>query len=570
VIETLPDPPPLSPLADPRRLAALRRAELLDVTAGEELDRIVRMAAAQVGVPLVLLSLVDADRDHVASSAGAGDAEAARRDASLSHVFSRYVVAGRAPLLVPDARAVPWLRDTPAVAELGLVAYAGFPLFLEDGHAVGAFCAIDHERHAWTEAEVALLGDFAALAQAELDRRAARRDVRELSALLLRLQGLTDATSSARELDALLDDIVDGCIDTFAADVAVLDLLDGQGGLLRRVARGLVGGEREPLQLGEGFAGRVGTGEQTLAISDLADAAEEPGAGPLLAAGVRSLLAAPLIVDDRLRGAVYVGARTPGVFSELDRQLLAVSADRVAAVVVRAQRYERDRDVARTLVAALQPARLPEVPGVRFAGRYQPAERGLGGDWYDVFQLPGGALGVAIGDVVGHGIEAGVEAVRLRNALRGAVLAGNNVAETVLALNAHAAAQPGARASTVLYLELDAPKRRLRWASAGHLPGVVAQGGRGEWLPSAGGPPLGVIEAETWPSAERDLEPGSRVVIFTDGLIERRTEPLDTGIDRVVAIAASATDIEALCESAVGQAPTPRFDDLALIALELE
>jgi serine phosphatase RsbU (regulator of sigma subunit) len=98
---------------------------------------------------------------------------------------------------------------------------------------------------------------------------------------------------------------------------------------------------------------------------------------------------------------------------------------------------------------------------------------------------------------------------------------------------------------------------------------VIAEGGRGEWLHTTGGPPLGVIEADTWPSAERHLAPGARVVVFTDGLIERRTEPLDAGIDRIVAIAAAAPDLEALCESALGQAPTPRFDDLALIALEL-
>lgn len=569
MIETVHDPPSLEPLADPRRLAALRRAEVPDVTAGEELDRIVRLAADRIGAPLVLVSLIDAERQRIASATGSVR-PGAERETPLSYTFGHYVVAGRAPLLVADARTVPWLRDTPAVTDLDTIAYAGFPLVVDDDQAVGAFCAIDHEPRDWSDAELALLGDFAALAQGELDRRAARREVRELSALLLRLQGLTDATSSARELDALLDDIVAACIDTFAANVAVIDLLDGQGGLLRRVSHGLPASARAPLRLGEGFAGRVGTAQQTLAIPDLSAAPDEPAAGPLLEAGVRSLLTCPLIVDDRLHGAMYVGASLPGVFSELDRQLLAVSAERIASVIVRAQRYERDRDVARTLVAALQPARLPDVPGVRFAGRYQPAERGLGGDWYDVFQLPGGALGVAIGDVVGHGIEAGVEAVRLRNALRGAVLAGHDVSDTVVALNNHAAAQPGAHASTLLYLELDAPNRRVCWASAGHLPGVIAHGGRGEWLTPTGGPPLGVVEADTWPSSERDLEPGSRVVVFTDGLIERRTEPLDEGIDRVVAIAAAAPDLEALCESALGQAPTPRFDDLAVIALELE
>jgi GAF domain-containing protein len=569
VTDDHPDQPPLAAITDPRRLAVLRRSELVEAPSSEALDRIARLAAERLGVPVVLVSVVAAERELLAASGGCDEPWRARREWPLSQSLAQYAVAGSAPLVVPDARAVPWLRESGAVRELGVVAYAGFPLFVEGGQPVGALAAIDPEPRAWSEPELALLRDFTALAQGELELRAARKDARELSALLLRLQGLTDATSTAGDLGPLLDDIVAACVDTFAADVAVIDLLDGRGKLLRRAARGLMGGEGEPLRLGEGFAGGTATGQQTVVLADLAEAAESDVA-PLRASGARSLLAAPLILDGRLRGAVYVGATATGVFSELDRQLLAVSAERFAAVIVRAQRDERDRDVARTLEAALQPARLPDVAGVRFAGRYQPAERDLGGDWYDAFQLPGGAMGVAIGDVVGHGIEAGVEAVRLRNALRGAVLAGHNPAETVLALNAHAAAQPGAQASTMVYLELDAPARRLRWASAGHLPGVIAEGGRGEWLGMPGGPPLGVAEADTWPSGDRELAPGARIVLFTDGLIERRTEPLDAGIDRVAAIAARAPDLETLCEEALRQAPSPRFDDLAVIALELE
>ena len=84
----------------------------------------------------------------------------------------------------------------------------------------------------------------------------------------------------------------------------------------------------------------------------------------------------------------------------------------------------------------------------------------------------------------------------------------------------------------MLYLELDGRERRLRWASAGHVPGIVAEGGHGERLGEPGGPPLGVTDPETWLSDERVLAPGARVVVFTDGLIERRTEPLDVGIER--------------------------------------
>jgi GAF domain-containing protein len=554
VVHVLPDP---AAVADPARIDALRRSELLETPQSEALDRIARLAAEQLRVPVVLVSVVGPDHELLAGAAG----WEGPREWPLARGLGRYVVA--APLVVEDARQLPELRES------GVVAYAGVPLHDQDGRALAAFAAIDHAPRAWSEPELSRLRAFAALAQDELERRAAQKAAREVGALLLRIQRLGDATATALDLDALLDAIVDSCIDTFAADVAVVDLVDGRGALERRVQRGLRAGGRVPLRLGEGFAGQIFTSQQTLALADLA-ATEQPEVEPLAAAGVHSLLAAPLIVDGRLSGGVYVGAGAPGVFSELDRQLLAVSADRFAAAIVRAQRYEADRDVARTLVTALQPARLPDMPGVRFASRYEPAERGLGGDWYDAFRLPDGALGLAIGDVVGHGVGAGVEAVRLRNALRGAVLTGADVSETVLALNAHAAAQRGAYASTLLYLELDAAAGHVRWASAGHVPGVVAEGGGATWLGPSGGPPLGVTDPDTWPAGERALAPGARIVMFTDGLIERRTEPLDAGIERVAAIAAAARDLETLCDDAIEQAPAPRFDDLAIIALELE
>jgi len=560
--------PDLTLLTDPRRLAALRAASLLDAPPVEDFDRVTRMAAELLDVPIVLVSLVDAERQFFLSCVGLGRPWSQARETPLSHSFCQYVVAGAEPLVIRDARAVPWLRDNAAIVELGVVAYAGFPLHASDGQPIGSFCAIDGEPREWSERDVGLLRDFTAIVQAELDLRAARDEARQSSALLARLQALTDAVGSARRLDALLDDLVAACVASFGADLAVIDLLDGNGRLLRRAARGLAEeGAAAAFRLGEGFAGRVATRDQTISVHDLTAVESANG---LQSSGVRSLLAAPLIVDARVRGAIYVGADSPGAYGEPDRQLLAVAAERFAAAIARAGSYERDRLVARTLVAALQPARLPEVAGVRLAARYLPAERGLGGDWYDVFRLPAGSLGVAIGDVVGHGIEPAAEAVRLRNALRGAVLEGCAPAEAVAALNRHAALHPGAYASTVVYMELDAGSRRLRWASAGHLPGVIAGGGKGEWLGIADGPPLGVSEAREWPGAERTLAAGDRVVLFTDGLIERRAEPLDHGIERVVAAAATAPDLERLCEAALAQAPAPRFDDLALVALELD
>jgi len=561
------EPPDLAVLTDPERLRSLRAASVLDAPAVDDFDRVTRMAAELLDVPVVLVSLVESERQFFLSCVGLGRPWSETRETPLSYSFCQYVVAGEEPLLITDARAVPWLRDNAAIAELGVIAYAGFPLRAGDGQPIGSFCAIDDKPHQWSRREVELLRDFSAIVQSELDLRAARDDARRSSELLTRLQALTDAVGAARGLDALLDDLVAACVAAFGADLAVIDLLDGSGRLLRRAARGLAAeGSSAAFQLGEGFAGRVATREQTIAVRDLRTVESANG---LRSSSVRSLLAAPLIVDARVRGAIYIGADVAGAYGEQDRQLLALAAERLAAAIARAGAYERDHLVAQTLVAALQPARLPTVPGVRLAARYLPAERGLGGDWYDVFRLPAGSLGVAIGDVVGHGIAVAAEAVRLRNALVGAVLEGCSPTEVVAALNRHAAVHPGAYASTLVYLELDAVSRRVRWASAGHLPGVVASGGEGERLGLAGGPPLGVAPSDAWPGGDRTLAPGSRIVLFTDGLIERRAEPLDEGIDRIVAAAATAPDLERLCETALAQAPGPRFDDLALIALEL-
>jgi serine phosphatase RsbU (regulator of sigma subunit) len=119
-------------------------------------------------------------------------------------------------------------------------------------------------------------------------------------------------------------------------------------------------------------------------------------------------------------------------------------------------------------------------------------------------------------------------------------------------------------------MELDPVARRARWAGAGHLPGVIASAGEGAWLGLADGPPLGVMSRRTWPGAERELAPGTRIVLFTDGLVESRVAPIDEGIDRIVAAATTAASLESLCDAALAQAPAPRIDDLALIALDLE
>jgi serine phosphatase RsbU (regulator of sigma subunit) len=125
-------------------------------------------------------------------------------------------------------------------------------------------------------------------------------------------------------------------------------------------------------------------------------------------------------------------------------------------------------------------------------------------------------------------------------------------------------------ASTLIYATLDPRARRMRWANAGHLPPIATAGGEAHRLAAASRPPLGIIGTDEWPEHEVLLEPGARVVLYTDGLIERRGEEIDVGIDRVARVALEHTPLEAVCEAALAAAPRPRRDDVAVVALELD
>jgi GAF domain-containing protein len=168
-------------LADPQRLAALHRLDLLDTPPDEAFDRLARLAAAALDVPIALVSLVDADRQFFKSQVGLREPWASRRETPLSHSFCKYAVAAGAPLVIDDARAHPLVRGSPAIEALGVVAYAGIPLVTPEGHALGTLCAIDTAPRAWTVAQVATLGDLAACAMTEIELR---RVVREHRALL--------------------------------------------------------------------------------------------------------------------------------------------------------------------------------------------------------------------------------------------------------------------------------------------------------------------------------------------------------------------------------------------------
>jgi diguanylate cyclase (GGDEF)-like protein len=166
----------LEAISDGARIAALRNLGLLDTEPEPEFDRFTRLAVDLLGVPVALVALVERDRQFFKSAYGLAADWAQARQTPLSHSFCQHVVARRQPLVIADARRHPLVADNLGVQDLSVIAYAGMPLTLADGHVVGAFCAIDDQPREWTEHELRILGDLAAAVRTQLELRSALAD----------------------------------------------------------------------------------------------------------------------------------------------------------------------------------------------------------------------------------------------------------------------------------------------------------------------------------------------------------------------------------------------------------
>jgi PAS domain S-box-containing protein len=243
--------------------------------------------------------------------------------------------------------------------------------------------------------------------------------------------------------------------------------------------------------------------------------------------------------------------------------------------LLRAQR--REREIARQLQKSMLAGELPSAPEVEVGASYQPADSALdvGGDWYDSFWLSNQRVGLVIGDVVGRGIEAAATMGQLRSATRALASTGLPPARLLEALDAYAARHRVGHMTTLVYAEVNLDSRELRFACAGHLPPVLAPGSEPAHLAWKGRSlPLGISlkdEAER-PEARCRLGPGSVIVLYTDGLVERRRRSLDDGLERLVA------EVEARREEAPAQlaadllrtlAAGERQDDACAMALSL-
>jgi PAS domain S-box-containing protein len=234
---------------------------------------------------------------------------------------------------------------------------------------------------------------------------------------------------------------------------------------------------------------------------------------------------------------------------------------------------ERDRQIAATLQRALLPEGLPSVVGVSMAAHIAPGGGGtrVGGDWYDAIALPGGRLGMVVGDVAGHGVDAAARMGELRSVARAYALEGHAPVALVERMNGYHAGLGHDLMTTMLFAILEIDSGTLRFVNAGHPPPLIAhEDGRTEVLDGAG-PPLGVME--TWRYEERvaTLAPGTTALLYTDGLVERRGERLDAGLGRLREAAAKGGTPEEMVAAALGACEADMADDdVTLVAVRGE
>jgi phosphoserine phosphatase RsbU/P len=346
------------------------------------------------------------------------------------------------------------------------------------------------------------------------------------------IEAVTDAALSRLNEQALLEALLDRVKKTLQADTAAVLLLDQPAGqLLAAAASGI---EEEVVQgvrvaLGSGFAGRVAaTGEPVI----LTEVNERTVSNPLLVErGIQSLLGVPLFAGGKVIGVLHVGSLSGRQFSQEDVELLQLAGDR-AALALQSMMAQDDAQAAVALHRSLLPAALPVVPGVDLAARYVTGSGNVGGDWYDVFVLPDGKVGIVVGDVAGSGLRAAVIMGRMRSALRAYVLEAEDPAVALRMLDRKIQYfEPNAMA-TVLYGLYTPESGELLVSSAGHLPPVLAVPGDQAAcsLPIPPDPPIGAADDPPRRSTAVTVPPGGLLCCYTDGLVERRGTSLDEGI----------------------------------------
>jgi PAS domain S-box-containing protein len=234
--------------------------------------------------------------------------------------------------------------------------------------------------------------------------------------------------------------------------------------------------------------------------------------------------------------------------------------------------YEQEHRIAEMLQRSLLPERLPDIEGLELVPRYLPASAGaaIGGDWYDALERPDGRVALVVGDIVGHGLRAAAAMGQLRNAFRAYGLVEASPAEVVARINRLVTSGVEEAMATVLYLVLDRETGEVTFTSAGHPPPLLVAPDGARFLDGGRSVPVGAADTAVFREGTALIPPGSSLVLYTDGLVERRDVPLERRLDDLARVASPPErDLDRLCDRILTGVLGDRVpaDDVALLAV---
>ncbi len=285
---------------------------------------------------------------------------------------------------------------------------------------------------------------------------------------------------------------------------------------------------------------------------------------------VVSCLGVPIHAADRCVGALLLGFQSEQAFEDDLIEYAGAISNLIASALERAWLYEHEFQTAHELQQALLPVIDVQNRDLEALTYYRPAFRNndIGGDWYDLFALDDDSYVVVVGDVVGHDIAAAATMGHLQSAVRLYALDDPSPDVLLRRLDQAVAAIPGSLCTTLFYALYQPSTGRVVYSSAGHPPPLLVAGGSIQLLDSARSTPLGLGVARTVATAE--LPPGGHLLLYTDGLVETKSAPIDRSIERLTieARGLATTDAATWCERLLDQrSGLDQFDDMVLMCL---
>ncbi|MBB3754135.1 integral membrane sensor domain MASE1 [Mycolicibacterium sp. BK634] len=410
-------------------------------------------------------------------------------------------------------------------------------------------------------------------------RQAERRERARLETLANLGQLLSGAFTQNQIGDAVLGQVINDA----GAQALAVGLVNDEGTELEWVAMG-----GYPEFVANQFADGVALGDATAATDTvrtgkpvvIRTVAEYRRKYPdnakwMLASGGAAVASWPLTVGGKAIGALVLAWADPQPLDTAQLAYTSAVATMIGQALVRARVYADEHARAAVLQAAVLPTSPTAIAGLDVGVSYEPADvvQGLGGDWYDALELPRGQTYLAVGDVVGHGLPAVEDMAQLRSAGRALALQGLPPAQLLVALNMFTRHASNGKFATMGVAALDPASATLTYASAGHPPPLLRRAGTGTVIRLAGahGPVLGPVERASYSEGHVQVCEGDILVMYTDGLIERRGQDIESGMTRVQDLVAQWNGDESLpqaCrELTHALAPPPRDDDVCVVAV---